>query len=123
MKHSPHPFLPNHGRSQEMSKSPLIVALVISLGAAFATTAHAQAGSSSSGNAQGSRAAAPSASSAAAQQATAQQGAHPRPGSRQFGEHVSGMAPEHPKMHGWHFGECVSGLATTGDCAHHDDEE
>jgi hypothetical protein len=42
---------------------------------------------------------------------------------RQFGQHVSGMAPEHPRLHGSLFGECVSELAITGDCPHHDDEE
>ena len=43
---------------------------------------------------------------------------------REFGRHVSGMAPEHPLEHGGAmFGECVSGLATTGDCPHHDEEE
>jgi hypothetical protein len=37
----------------------------------------------------------------------------------EFGEHVSGMAPEHPKNHGQEFGECVSTMAQTGDCPHH----
>jgi hypothetical protein len=37
----------------------------------------------------------------------------------EFGEHVSGMAPEHPKDHGQEFGECVSTMAQTGDCPHH----
>jgi hypothetical protein len=41
---------------------------------------------------------------------------------REFGQHVSGMAPEHPKAHGRHFGECVSELAMTGVCPHHESD-
>ena len=44
------------------------------------------------------------------------------PGGRQFGAHVSGMAPEHPREHGRGFGDCVSELAVTGVCSHHDHE-
>ena len=42
---------------------------------------------------------------------------------RDFGRHVSAMAPEHPKQHGAMFGECVSELARTGICPHHEEEE
>ena len=41
---------------------------------------------------------------------------------REFGRHVSGMAPEHPIDHGALFGECVSVLAITGECPHHEHE-
>ena len=106
-----------------MRKSPIFLTFALSLGVSFAATAHAQSGTTSSGSALGSGGAAPNAQSGAPPQARPSQDAQSRPGGRQFGEHVSGMAPEHPKMHGRLFGECVSELAITGECSHHPDEE
>lgn len=54
--------------------------------------------------------------------AVAQRGAVTSLEGRQFGQHVSGMAPEHPRMHGRLLGECVSEMAITGECPHHQDE-
>ena len=47
----------------------------------------------------------------------------PAPEGRDFGQHVSGMAPEHAILHGALFGECVSEMALNGECPHHEDDE
>ena len=80
----------------------------------------AQSGTTSLGSAQGSGGAAPQGQSAPLPQAPLTSGSQSQTGGRQFGEHVSGMAPEHPLMHGRLFGECVSEMAITGTCPHDD---
>lgn len=80
----------------------------------------AQLGTTSPGTAQGSSGATPQGQSAPLPPAPLTSGSHSQTGGRQFGEHVSGMAPEHPLMHGALFGECMSQMAITGTCPHED---
>ncbi|MEW6688868.1 MAG: hypothetical protein AB1452_07215 [Pseudomonadota bacterium] len=60
------------------------------------------------------------ASAPVAPQAPQTAGRQSVPDGRQFGEHVSSMAPEHPLLHGVLFGDCVSEMAIAGECPHHD---
>lgn len=101
-----------------MRSSSTFFPLALALGISFPPSLQAQANAPPAATAQASA----DPRSGLVPQSSPPTSAQAPTGGRQFGEHVSGMAPEHPRRQGRLFGECVSDMATTGLCPHHDDE-